>query len=273
VEYGGAGGSPVPTDTSSYIAINTGEYILSVSTQHFTGDWDSYLGCSLTMVTSSGRTIGAGALSFVGSKAGDTTVCGSVITYTASTGKIVQGVSVGYGTCTSAPTHTCTVNAGCNVNNLGAIVNGQKCKRFVTGIVEVNAPEFCTRCNTGTYKTLTGPGSCTSCPDLGMSTSLAASIRRAPNISDSLVIARHRGLRADQSSSIKVNNNMDYDLVQSFGVRLQRGLQRRWDDGGRLLAVRCGYLQRLCRQWCLHKLRGNQHMVADFKHQHQCLSV
>lgn len=177
MEYGGAGGTPVPVDTNSYITINSGEYILSVSTQHFTGDWDTYLGCSLTMVTSAGRTIGVdGALSFVGTKANDNTVCGAVITYTASTGKIVQGISVGYGTCNSAPTHTCSEIAACNAGNLGSLVNGQKCKRFVSGIVEVNAPEFCTKCTIGSYKAVTGPGSCTSCPDIGKSTSPAASI-------------------------------------------------------------------------------------------------
>jgi len=176
-EYGGPGGTPVPVDATSFITINNGEYILSVSTQHFTGDWDTYLGCSLTMLTSSGRTIGAGAgASFVGTLATSTDVCGSTITYTASTGKIVSGVSVGYGFCASAPTHMCSVNAGCNAGNLGLLVGGQRCTQFVSGILEVDAPQFCTRCSSGTYKAVTGADVCTFCPDQRKSTSPTASI-------------------------------------------------------------------------------------------------
>lgn len=176
-EYGGPGGTPVPVDTNSFITINTGEYIVSVSTQHFTGTWDEYLGCRLTMLTTSGRTIGttAGA-SFVGTLAADTDVCGDVITYTASTGKIVSGVSVGYGFCASAPSHACNTDLGCNAGNLGALVGGQKCTQFVSGILEVDAPHFCTQCGIGTYKAVTGAAVCTSCPDQGKSTSPTASI-------------------------------------------------------------------------------------------------
>jgi hypothetical protein len=101
---------------------------MKVRYRPFTATWQTYLGCSIILESSQGRTF-----SFIGSRYLEPSVCGAETEFIAASGQMVVGFTL----------------SGTNL---------------ISGIQTSPAPNYCTACLVGQYKSALGTQACSSCP-------------------------------------------------------------------------------------------------------------
>ena len=77
---------PTEGGTPSTFTLNTGEFIMRVKYRPFIASWESYLGCSIILETSQGR-----SFSFTGTRSLEAEVCGEETQFPAGPGQMITG--------------------------------------------------------------------------------------------------------------------------------------------------------------------------------------
>ena len=107
--------------------------ILKVRYRPFVATWQTYLGCSIILETSEGRTF-----DFIGSRSLEAEVCGEETQFSAASGQMITGFRL----------------AGAGNSNPSRVIE----------ITTASSSSYCTSCLSGQYKSALGTQACSSCP-------------------------------------------------------------------------------------------------------------